>query len=94
MDKEHVMIRFSLITPDLCEETGTTADLLVPIDMTPDDFREALSAAYGKRIGVLKAENPTALLVGSHTLAEFGVCRGTLIFGEEAGKGGWQTNID
>ena len=94
MDKEHVMIRFSLIPADSCEGTGITADLLVPLDMTLDDLREALSAAYGKRIGVLKAENPTALLVGSHTLAEFGVCRGTLIFGEEAGKGGWQTNID
>ena len=94
MDKKHVMIRFSLIPADLCEETNITADLLVSIDMTPDDLREALSAAYGKRIGVLKAENPTALLVGSHTLAEFGVCRGTLIFGEEAGKGGGQTNID
>ena len=88
MDKEHVMIRFSLIPADSCEGTGITADLLVPLDMTLDDLREALSAAYGKRIGVLKAENPTALLVGSHTLAEFGVCRGTLIFGEEAGKGG------
>ena len=94
MDKKHVMIRLSLIPADLCEETNITADLLVSIDMTPDDLREALSAAYGKRIGVLKAENPTALLVGSHTLAEFGVCRGTHIFGEEAGKGGWQTNID
>ena len=62
MDKEHVMIRFSLIPADSCEGTGITitADLLVPLDMTPDDLREALSAAYGKRIGVLKAENPTA----------------------------------
>lgn len=62
-------------------------DLEVPLDITANDFVNALNIAYKLQIDTsdikncyLKSENPMALLKGNKTLAEFGLRNGSVIF--------------
>lgn len=61
-------------------------DLEIPLDITANDFVNALNIAYELGIDTsdmkncyLKAENPIVLLKGNRLLSEFGVRNGTVI---------------
>ena len=61
-------------------------DLEIPLDITANDFVNALNTAYELGIDTtdmkncyLKAENPIVLLKGNRLLSEFGVRNGTII---------------
>lgn len=63
-----------------------TVDLEVPLNISANELVIALNSAYELGIDTtdikdcyLKAENPIALLKGNKTLAEFGLCNGSII---------------
>lgn len=64
----------------------TKIDLEVPLDITANELVNALNEAYSLEIDVsdikncyLQAERPITLLKGSKTLAECGICNGSII---------------
>ena len=75
----------AIIVFNLCRK-NRSFDLEVPLNITANEFVNALNTAYDLQIKTsdikncyLKAENPIALLRGNKTLAEFGVRNGTQI---------------
>ena len=68
------------------EKRNVSVDLEIPLHITANELVMALNTAYDLAIDTsdikncyLKAERPIALLRGNKTLAEFGICNGTLI---------------
>lgn len=81
MGKETAIIIFCIPKQNL------TVDLEVPLDISANDFVNALNTAYNLGIDTsnikncyLKAENPIALLKGNKTLADFGLRNGSVIY--------------
>lgn len=67
--------------------TGETHDLEIPKYIKVIDLLRALKAAYNLNIDMtrpeqlyLQAEEPAALLMGDHTIEEFGLHNGTKLF--------------
>ena len=89
MDQHRAMIRFTLYRAEGSMGAGIEADLEIPLSITPEDLKKALSSMYGRPIDVLKTEDPIVLLLGSRTLEEYGIRNGTHIFAREhqAGNG-------
>lgn len=65
---------------------NVSVDLELPLHITANELVMALNTAYDLAMDTsdikncyLKAERPIALLRGNKTLAEFGVCNGTMI---------------
>lgn len=80
MEKETAIITFNMT------KHQESVDLEVPLHITANELVIALNAAYELCIDTsdinncyLKAENPIALLRGNKTLAEFGICNGSVI---------------
>ena len=80
MDKETAIVILNITKKNF------TVDLEVPLDISANDLVNALNTAYEPGIDTadikncyLKAENPTALLKGNKTLAEFGLRNGSVI---------------
>jgi uncharacterized ubiquitin-like protein YukD len=68
-------------------KTGKTEDVEVPANITANDLVTALNNAY--QLGIhteniqecyLKADNPTVLLRGNRTLADFGLYDGSVVY--------------
>ncbi len=64
-----------------------TVDLEVPLELTINEFVDALNDAYSLKIDLtdinncyLKAENPVAFLKGNRTLRECGLRNGSIIY--------------
>lgn len=80
MNKDTAVVIFHIA------KRNVSVDLEVPLHITANELVQALNTAYELRIDTsdikncyLKAERPIALLRGNKTLAEFGICNGTLI---------------
>ena len=65
----------------------TFKDIMVPLDITVNDFIIGLNSAYNLEINILdirecylKSNNPIALLKGNKQLSHFGIRNGTLIY--------------
>ena len=80
MNRETAIIILNIVQREF------TVDLEVPLDISANEFVNGLNLAY--ELGIdssdikncyLKMENPIALLKGNKTLAEFGVCNGSII---------------
>ena len=80
MNRDRAIVEFRII------KKGFATDLDIPLDITANEFVNAMNTAYKLEIDTenvknsyLKAENPIALLKGEKTLAEFGIHNGTVI---------------
>lgn len=68
-------------------ESGEEIDLDIPSDITVEDFLEGLKYGFGWAIETeeirrahLRSENPVALLKGDHTLEEYQLRDGSILY--------------
>jgi uncharacterized ubiquitin-like protein YukD len=80
MDREKALVTFNIFDRNL------SVDLEIPLDITANEFVNALNIAYELKIDMsdikncyLKSERPIALLKGNKTLAEYGIRNGSVI---------------
>lgn len=80
MERESVIIVFHALKRDI------SMDLELPLNITAKELVAALNKAFDLGIEAeeirncyLKSERPIALLKGSRTLEEFGICNGSKI---------------
>ena len=59
------------------DQRAKEADLEIPLSITADDLREAISGIYQVKIGLLKTEYPSRVLSGKMVLGESGIRNGT-----------------
>lgn len=80
MNNDWAIVIFNII------QRKFTIDLEIPLNISANELVIALNTAYSLGIDTtnikncyLKAENPTVLLKGNKTLAEFGLRNGSII---------------
>ena len=80
MSKDKAIIVFNNV------KLNTTVDIEIPLDITAAELVIGLNSAYDLGIDTtdikncyMKAENPSALLRGNKTLAQYGIRNGSII---------------
>ncbi|MBO4888411.1 MAG: type VII secretion protein EssC [Firmicutes bacterium] len=77
MDKNRAWIHLTLYRSPKTDQRAVEADLEVPLSITAEDLKEALSGIYQVKIEILKTEYPYRILAGKAVLSETGLRNGT-----------------